>query len=328
MAKKNFYAVKAGRETGIFKTWEECLDKVYEYPNSKYKGFATVEEAKAYLNDSKIKHEVNEDFIQAIYESDDDDKIYYVVKKGRKIGLFNSWDECKEQIEGYSRAEHKKIIGKLAALKYLNPDIKIKKQKSQNKKSKLMNIHANKLVKLGYDVKPLQSIANVKKSNNFINPDDIREEYEFIAFVDGSYNKYAKMYGSGVIVVNDNKTYSVYSKTGYDEWSQWNIVGELEATKLAIEIAKKDGAKNVAIYHDLKSISLWATGEWKAKNRYTQDYVKFIEEASKELNIYFIKVKAHSGECMFNDLVDRVAKDAIAINNPMMKFGVIPILIE
>ena len=110
--------------------------------------------------------------------------------------------------------------------------------------------------------------------------------------------------------MRDNDLYDTYSESGHDEWDQWNIVGELEATKLAIRKAREEGVKNVAIYHDLKNISLWATGEWKAKNQYTQEYVRFIEEASKEMNIYFIKVKGHSDN-FYNDLADEAAKEAI-----------------
>ncbi|WP_291664773.1 RNase H family protein [Clostridium sp.] len=105
--------------------------------------------------------------------------------------------------------------------------------------------------------------------------------------------------------------YEVLYEAGYDKWDQWNIVGELEATKLALKKAEEVEAKNVAIYYDLKNIALWATGEWKAKNRYTQEYVRFIEEYSKRLNIYFIKVKAHSNESIYNDLADEAAKNAI-----------------
>lgn len=49
MAKKNFYAVKSGKTTGIFRTWEECKSVVDGYPGAEYKGFTTEEEAKEYL---------------------------------------------------------------------------------------------------------------------------------------------------------------------------------------------------------------------------------------------------------------------------------------
>lgn len=49
MAKKKFYAVKSGKATGIFRTWEKCKSVVDGYPGAKYKGFSTMEEAERYL---------------------------------------------------------------------------------------------------------------------------------------------------------------------------------------------------------------------------------------------------------------------------------------
>ncbi len=34
-------------------------------------------------------------------------KKFYAVKNGRKIGIFLTWNECKEQIDGFSSAVYK-----------------------------------------------------------------------------------------------------------------------------------------------------------------------------------------------------------------------------
>lgn len=49
MAGKKVYAVKKGRTTGIFKTWDECKASVDGYSGAVYKSFFTEEEANAYL---------------------------------------------------------------------------------------------------------------------------------------------------------------------------------------------------------------------------------------------------------------------------------------
>jgi ribonuclease HI len=49
MAAKKFYAVKTGKIPGIFDNWAECKASVDGYPNAEYKGFATRNEACAYL---------------------------------------------------------------------------------------------------------------------------------------------------------------------------------------------------------------------------------------------------------------------------------------
>ena len=324
MAKKNYYAVKVGLKTGIFKSWSECSACVQGYPDAKYKGFATLAEAEAFIGGSTVvknnkSSKSNRTESKPIYKFDSkkfnsETQAYYVVRCGRLVGIFDNWKECEEQVKGYSGAQYKKVNGKSQALEYLREgNIKVIEEKEKSKVVKeIKKENCNKVKKIGYDVEAIKSKANVKSSKFYIEPREISEEFEYIAFIDGSYDKRNKIYGSGVIVLKDNLIdHEVFYEAGYDKWNQWNIVGELEATKLALKKAEEIGAKNIAIYHDLKNISLWATGEWKAKNRYTQEYVRFIEEYSERLNIYFIKVKAHSNESRYNDLADEAAKNAI-----------------
>ena len=47
MAKKKFYVVWKGRETGIFDNWENCKKNVTQFEGAQYKAFSTEEEAKA-----------------------------------------------------------------------------------------------------------------------------------------------------------------------------------------------------------------------------------------------------------------------------------------
>lgn len=44
---------------------------------------------------------------------------YYAVKKGRKTGIFNSWDECKESVNGYANAIYKSFSDLKEAKNYL-----------------------------------------------------------------------------------------------------------------------------------------------------------------------------------------------------------------
>ena len=49
MAKKNFYAVRKGRKTGIYNSWSECETQVKGYKNAEFAGFSEKKEAEAYL---------------------------------------------------------------------------------------------------------------------------------------------------------------------------------------------------------------------------------------------------------------------------------------
>ena len=49
MTKKKFYAVRQGKKTGMFLTWDDCKKQVMGYPGAIYKSFGTEAEAKEYL---------------------------------------------------------------------------------------------------------------------------------------------------------------------------------------------------------------------------------------------------------------------------------------
>ena len=69
---------------------------------------------------------------------------------------------------------------------------------------------------------------------------------------------------------------------------------------------------SVTIYHDYEGVAKWATGEWKAKKPGTNAYREFCAAAAKHIRFRFVKVKGHSGD-KYNDLADRLAKDALGI---------------
>ena len=53
-----FYAVKKGKKTGIFSTWDECKEQVTGFKGAVYKSFKTLSEAEAFLekNEEKIEN--------------------------------------------------------------------------------------------------------------------------------------------------------------------------------------------------------------------------------------------------------------------------------
>lgn len=53
MAQKKFYAVKKGRVTGLFTTWDDCRAQVDGFPGAVFKGFPTEQEATAWLSGAK-----------------------------------------------------------------------------------------------------------------------------------------------------------------------------------------------------------------------------------------------------------------------------------
>jgi len=54
MGQRKYYAVWAGRKTGVFETWNECKRQISGFPNAKYKSFISKEAAEqAFRGSSK-----------------------------------------------------------------------------------------------------------------------------------------------------------------------------------------------------------------------------------------------------------------------------------
>ncbi|MBQ1491826.1 MAG: ribonuclease H family protein [Blautia sp.] len=47
--KKNFYAVRKGRNPGIYKTWKECQQQVTGFSGAEFRGFVTLPEAEEFM---------------------------------------------------------------------------------------------------------------------------------------------------------------------------------------------------------------------------------------------------------------------------------------
>jgi ribonuclease HI len=58
--KETYYVVKRGRQTGIFKTWDECKNSVNGFQNPVYRKFDSFSEASAFLNNTKIDNKIDE----------------------------------------------------------------------------------------------------------------------------------------------------------------------------------------------------------------------------------------------------------------------------
>ena len=138
------------------------------------------------------------------------------------------------------------------------------------------------------------------------------------AYVDGSYNVKTKLFSYGIVFFTGavdqegNRQELHFSKAfEHEELAQMrNVAGEIMGAAQAMKIAGKLGIRELVIYHDYEGISKWCTGEWKAKQTWTQKYRDFYLEMSRILAISFVKVKGHSHD-KYNDLADALARKAV-----------------
>ena len=133
-------------------------------------------------------------------------------------------------------------------------------------------------------------------------PDGVR------VFVDGSFSPgFPKSGWAFVVTENDVEIARGSGITAFDAESR-NIDGEVMASFQAMRWLDAND-KTGTICHDYEGIARWAKGEWQAKSNIAKRYVA----AAKPFlhRVSFEKVEAHTG-VKWNELVDKLAKDAIA----------------
>lgn len=204
---------------------------------------------------------------------------YYAVKKGFKVGVYLSWDECKKQVEGFKGAVYKSFPTFEEANEFVqNGELSTsKKEKKECGEEQFVSMKKDKLY----------------------------------AFVDGSYNIATDTVGYGVVLVKNNevKFKDLGSFRGINFNESKNVFGEIRGALKAVEICIANEFDEVNIVHDYNGISKFATGEWKAKVNVTKDYQMAMFRYKKLIKINFIKVKAHTGN-EFNEMADKLAKKA------------------
>ncbi|MDU2066182.1 MAG: ribonuclease H family protein [Sporomusaceae bacterium] len=134
------------------------------------------------------------------------------------------------------------------------------------------------------------------------------EEYHI--YVDGSFNQKQNKYSWAFVVLKQEEVLFQDSGVGENEEAALmrNVAGELAAAMRAIQWAEKEDRKPIRLHHDYMGIGAWATGAWKANNKFTQAYKNFT--ANKLDWIFFEKVKGHSG-VLGNELADQLAGQAL-----------------
>ena len=201
-------------------------------------------------------------------------KKFYAVRAGRKTGIFETWSECQAQIIGFKGAAFKGFMTLEEAQAYIQGE-------------------AAPAAAAAQTAEPAADGA--------------------VAYVDGSYHVGTGEFSCGAVLFLNGKELHFSEKFNDLELAQMrNVAGEIKGAETVMRYCMAHSVPAVTIYHDYEGVAKWAIGEWKTNKDGTKAYRAFCLEAAKTLRFSFVKVKGHSGD-KYNDLADRLAKDALGI---------------
>lgn len=191
---------------------------------------------------------------------------FYAVKMGRQPGIYLTWSEAEKQVKGFPNAKFKSFSTKEAAEHFLS----------------------------GVPEQP------VRASDNGL-----------VAYVDGSFNRQKGQYGSGIVLLRENKVVETLSITGNDSTyiDSFQIAGEVFGCIEAIKWAHAHEEPQLTIYYDYQGIESWALGDWQANKPISKTYVEQFRALRATIDVRFKKVKAHTGDT-YNEMADQLAKAA------------------
>lgn len=208
---------------------------------------------------------------------------YYAVKAGKKTGIYETWDECREQVDGYSGHAYKSFKTLDEAYEYM-----------------------------GY----ISGMEREIKDEESVRGEENVPVYgpgEMIAYVDGSYNGATEEFSYGMVAFVGGET--IRSCKAFNDANlaaMRNVAGEIKGSEAAMRLAIEKKCGTLHIYHDYDGIAKWPLGEWKAGKEGTIAYKQFYDSIKPELTVIFHKVTGHSGD-KYNDEADALAKSALSL---------------
>lgn len=244
---------------------------------------------------------------------------YPAIIDGELIGIFKTWEECKPYVTGIKGKQiHYAGFTTLAqALAFIAE----KMEADCDLLRVMLDEHHIPYQETDIEyVRQAQTEQQEEKTGEVFYPEDALHMY-----VDGSYDEKQNKYSYGLYATKNGK--KVYEENGVgtdkEAAAMRQVAGELLGVERAIDYAISQGEFEVVLFYDYSGVELWtkdkAEGGWKARNKFTQAYQQSIANYRNQIDIHFVKVKAHTPKSKSgihhkgNQMADKLARQALGL---------------
>lgn len=271
----------------------------------------------------------------------------YVVRKGRKTGVFNSWEACELQVAGITGAQFRTFDStqEEEIEKYLNEHLLSSIKCYAVKREGFLGVFETweecqtelttfpesthkgfPTLKEAYQFLGVKNKTELKQMEQKRKREQeqlqeqnsiptIQKEEPPTIFVGGSYAESVGMYSSAFIIVKRDIKMAFKKRLGTNKVAAGQlgaVAGELAAVMLAVDYAIKKDIKHITLFYTNQSIYDLLVGREVATNRFKEQYVLFMENKVRDSNIRidFIKTEPEN-EIKWNDAVDLLAQSAL-----------------
>jgi len=132
-----YYAVRAGKEPGVYLTWKECQDQITGFKGAQFKSFTSRKDAEDFAAGKNVTSSAS---------GRGEEEKFYGVAVGHNPGVYETWGEAQEQINGVKGPRYKKFATRKEAEEFVKSGGKGVKEKGPSAKKVKMSSSKGKTV--------------------------------------------------------------------------------------------------------------------------------------------------------------------------------------
>ena len=260
--KNKCYGIIVGGKDYIVDTWAECEALRDEDPyNAKYRGFRTRRDAALWitLTLQAMEQAQSGHVVERPTEKASKKTYYYAVHVGRETGVYDSWEECKRQIDGFSDADYCMFLDKDMAQRW--PDAVLAQDSSEPDNS--------------------ERFAMCYVSGSY-NQATGKWGYGVVLFEEDHED-------DAIIFANSGKSNADYE----------SVAGECYGAITGVKQAKKLGYTTVFVCASYEGVEAWATYRWDRQDAFARMYSSTMYALKQSIEVEFQKASGSAGKsCM------------------------------